>query len=194
MQERHTKEDKDKDPKDKQKEVDTLLADSTPCYISAPQLSFILMELQLQMTSKEVGILASGNELCFCLYYYNVLFFFPKSGFGSNGKGGIDCKELIDMIQALVYNLIGSHAMETTQPLGASAGKTNAAYGSGKWTNFWTSKDGSLPNEGGGNRETLKSTRNSSNNDTSTSSKSIFKKEFKRLIYETVENILQYDK
>lgn len=98
------------------------------------------------------------------------------------------------MIQALVYNLIGSHAMETTQPLGTSGGKTNASYGSGKWTNFWTSNDGSLQNEGGGNRETLRSTRNSSNNDTSTSSKSIFKKEFKRLIYETVENILQYDK
>lgn len=100
------------------------------------------------------------------------------------------------MIQALVYNLIGSHAMETTQPLGTSGAKTNASYGSGKWTNFWTSKDGSVQNEGGGNQEWLRSTRNSSNNnnDTSTSSKSIFKKEFKRLIYETVENILQYDK
>lgn len=74
LQERHTKEDKDKDPKDKQKEVDTLLADSTPCYISVPQLSFILMELQLQMTSKEVEILASGNESCFCLFYCNAFF------------------------------------------------------------------------------------------------------------------------
>lgn len=154
---KHNKEEKDsKDQKEKTKEVETLLSDSTPSYITIPQLTSICNELSLQLTIKEIEILATG--------------------FGSNGKGGIECQEFIDMIQSLVYNLIGSHGMETSQPFGTMGTM------------------GSSGNQRNGSTMTMNGSKTSTTTNTNNNSKKQFNTEFKRLIYEMVENMIQYDK
>ena len=72
-------------------------------YITCNMLSDVLASVSLRMTTEEVTILATG--------------------FGSNGKGGIDSQELSEALQALLYNFIGEHEVVDRERRAKSAGQ-----------------------------------------------------------------------
>jgi hypothetical protein len=71
-------------------------------YITVPQIVNAISSLGLSLSIPEIEVLAAG--------------------FASDGEGGIDVDEFCEMIHALLYNILGSHAKEVK---GKSHGRTN---------------------------------------------------------------------
>ena len=62
-----------------------------PGYISVPQLSDVITSVGLHMARQEVEVLASG--------------------FGGDGRGGINAEEFCDVVQTLIYDYLGEHSL-----------------------------------------------------------------------------------
>ncbi len=58
-------------------------------YLTPPQLVECMASVGLRMSANEVTMFAAG--------------------FGSDGKGGVDCEEICEALQALLYNFVGEH-------------------------------------------------------------------------------------
>lgn len=68
-------------------------------YLTVPQLTNLVESLKLNISQKEVEVLATG--------------------FASDGKGGIDINEFSEAVKSLVFNLVGTHALSKSTMKGS---------------------------------------------------------------------------